>query len=66
VDDLDERIEIWKRIAVIPEPLGYDTETMFGSYDFPNLTMLRLKPMEDPPDDSWRRFGTKDLGRRDP
>lgn len=23
VDDRDERIEIWKRIAAIPEPLGY-------------------------------------------
>jgi general stress protein 26 len=44
VDDREERIEIWKRIAAIPEPLGYDTETMFGSYDFPNLTILRLKP----------------------
>lgn len=44
VDDRDERIEIWKRIAALPEPLGYATETMFGSYDFPNLTMLRLKP----------------------
>ena len=31
-------------IAAIPEPLGYDTETMFGSYDFPNLTRLRLRP----------------------
>jgi general stress protein 26 len=44
VDDRDERIEIWKRIAAIPEPLGYDAETMFGSYDVPNLTMLRLRP----------------------
>jgi hypothetical protein len=44
VDDRDERIEIWQRIAAIPEPLGYDTETIFGSYDFLNLTMLRLKP----------------------
>jgi general stress protein 26 len=43
VDDRDERTEIWKRIAAIPEPLGYNTEAMFGSYDFPNLTMLRLK-----------------------
>ena len=42
VNDRDERIEIWKRIAAIPVPLGYDTETMFGSYDYPNLTMLRL------------------------
>jgi general stress protein 26 len=44
VDDPDERIKIWERIAAIPEPLGYDTETMFGSYDVPNLTMLRLVP----------------------
>jgi general stress protein 26 len=44
VADRDERIEIWKRIAAIPEPLGYNTETMFGSYDVPNLTMLRLRP----------------------
>jgi hypothetical protein len=44
VDDREERIEIRKRIAAIPEPLGYDTEKMFGSYDFTNLTMLRLKP----------------------
>ena len=42
VDDRNERIAIWERIAAIPEPLGYNTETMFGSYDFPNLTMLRL------------------------
>ena len=44
VDDREERIEIWKRIAVIPEPLGYNSETMFGSFDVPNLTMLRLRP----------------------
>ena len=44
VDDREERIEIWQRIAAIPEPLGYDTETMFGSYDVPNLTVLRLRP----------------------
>ncbi len=44
VDDRDERIVIWKRIGAIPEPLGYDTEAMFGSYDYPNLTMLRLEP----------------------
>ena len=43
VDDRAERIAIWERIAAIPEPLGYDTETMFGSYDFPDLTVLRLK-----------------------
>ena len=42
VDDRNERIAIWERIAAIPEPLGYNTETMFGSYDFPNLTRLRL------------------------
>jgi hypothetical protein len=35
VDDRDERIEIWERIAAIPEPLGYDTETMFGVTTFP-------------------------------
>jgi general stress protein 26 len=44
VDDRDERIAIWERIAVIPQPLGYNTETMFGSYDVLNLTMLRLDP----------------------
>ncbi len=44
MDDRDERIAIWKRIAAIREPLGYDTGSMFGSYDYPNLTMLRLKP----------------------
>jgi general stress protein 26 len=44
VADRDERIAIWKRIAAIPEPLGNNTETMFGSYDVPNLTMLRLRP----------------------
>ena len=43
VDDRAERIAIWERIAAIPEPLGYDTETMVGSYDFPDLTVLRLK-----------------------
>ena len=37
------RIAIWKRIAALPEPLGYDTEAMFGSYDFPDLIILRLK-----------------------
>ena len=42
-DDRERRIEIWKWIASLPEPLGYDTETMFGSYDFPNLTVLRVK-----------------------
>jgi hypothetical protein len=30
-------------IAGMPEPLGYNTETTFGSYDFPNLTILRPK-----------------------
>ncbi len=44
VDDRAERIRIWQWIATHPEPLGYDTETMFGSYDFPDLTMLALKP----------------------
>jgi len=44
VEDRDERIAIWERIAVIPEPLGYNAQTMFGSYDVPNLTMLRLEP----------------------
>ena len=44
VDDRDQRIAIWERIAVIPEPLGYDAQTMFGSYDVPNLTLLRLEP----------------------
>jgi general stress protein 26 len=44
VEDRDERIAIWARIAVIPEPLGYNAQTMFGSYDVPNLTMLRLEP----------------------
>ncbi len=44
IDDRAERIRIWQWIATHPEPLGYDAETMFGSYDFPNLTMLALKP----------------------
>jgi hypothetical protein len=44
VEDRDERIAIWERIAAIPEPLGYNAATMFESYDVPNLTMLRLKP----------------------
>jgi general stress protein 26 len=35
---------IWERIKAIPEPLGYDTEAMFGSYDYPGLTLLRLNP----------------------
>jgi general stress protein 26 len=43
VDDRDERIAIWERIAAIPEPLGYNAQTMFGGYDIPNLTMLRLR-----------------------
>jgi general stress protein 26 len=43
VDDRDERIAIWERIAAIHEPLGYNAETMFGGYDIPKLTMLRLK-----------------------
>src|SRR5215210_2486251 len=66
VDDRDQRIAIWERIAVIPEPLGYDTETMFGSYDFPQPHHVAPQTMEDPPDDGWGRIGTKDLGRRDP
>ena len=44
MDDRDERIAIWERIAAIPEPLGYNAQTMFGGYDVPNLTMLRLEP----------------------
>ena len=44
VEDREERIRIWQWIATHPEPLGYDTETMFGSYDVPGLTMLRLHP----------------------
>jgi hypothetical protein len=28
VDNRDERIANWKRIAAIPEQLGYNTETM--------------------------------------
>jgi hypothetical protein len=28
VDNRDERIAIWKRIAAIPEPLCYSTGTM--------------------------------------
>jgi general stress protein 26 len=44
VDDRDTRVKIWRWIAAIPEPLGYDAEAMFGSYDFPDLTMLRLTP----------------------
>ena len=44
MDDRDERIAVWERIAAIPEPLGYNAQTMFGSYDVPNLTMLRLEP----------------------
>jgi general stress protein 26 len=44
VDDRDERIAIWERIAAIPEPLGYNAQIMFGGYDVPNLTLLRLEP----------------------
>jgi hypothetical protein len=43
-DDPGTRREIWEWIASIPEPLGYNAEAMFGSYDFPNLTLLRLTP----------------------
>jgi hypothetical protein len=43
VDDREERIKIWERIAAIPEPLGYNAQIMFGSYDVPNLTILRLE-----------------------
>ena len=39
----NERIAIWERIAAIPQPLGYDAQIMFGSYDLPNLTTLRLE-----------------------
>lgn len=39
-------LRFWKRTTGIPEPLGYDPETMFGSYDFPDLTVLRLKPWQ--------------------
>jgi hypothetical protein len=44
VDEGAERIRIWQWIASLPEPLGYDAETMFGGYDLPGLTILRLKP----------------------
>jgi general stress protein 26 len=44
MDIRDARIAVWERIAAIAEPLGYNMETMFGSYDVPNLTMLRLEP----------------------
>lgn len=43
-DDLAMRREVWEQIKSIPEPLGFDTESMFGSYDYPHLTLLRLKP----------------------
>jgi general stress protein 26 len=43
VDDAAERRRIWEWIATFPEPLGYDAEAMFGGYDYPNLTLLRLE-----------------------
>ena len=43
VNDPVERREIWEWIATLPGLLGYNTEQMFGSYDFPNLTLLQLK-----------------------
>jgi hypothetical protein len=43
-DDPAIRREIWQWIASLPGPLGYDTEAMFGSYDYPHLTLLRLRP----------------------
>lgn len=46
VDDRAARIEIWEWMKSIPEPLGYDTETMFGSYDFPDLTIMRFRPWQ--------------------
>jgi hypothetical protein len=44
VEDRDERIAIWERIAAISEPLGYNAQIMFGSSDVPTLTILRLEP----------------------
>jgi hypothetical protein len=43
-DDPIARREVWEWIATIPEPLGYNTEAMFGGYEVSNLTLLRLTP----------------------
>ena len=44
VDDPAARRQLWDWFATIPEPLGYNTEQMFGSYDYPGLTVMRLRP----------------------
>ena len=44
IDDPAARRQLWDWIATIPEPLGYDTAQMFGGYDYPGLTILRLRP----------------------
>ncbi|MDQ3694417.1 MAG: pyridoxamine 5'-phosphate oxidase [Chloroflexota bacterium] len=44
IDDPETRRQFWELTATVPEPLGYDTEAMFGSYDFPHLSIMRLKP----------------------
>ena len=62
VDDREDRIAIWERIAAIPEPLGYNAETMLGSYDFPQSDGAAPQAVEDPPDGGWRCLGTEDLG----
>lgn len=41
-DDRATRVRVWEWIASFPEPLGYDAQTMFGGYDVPNLTLLKL------------------------
>ena len=33
-------------MASLPEPLGYNTEAMFGSYDYPDLTIMRFRPWQ--------------------
>jgi hypothetical protein len=44
IDDPAARRQLWDWIATVPEPLGYNTKAMFGGYDYPNLTILRVRP----------------------
>jgi general stress protein 26 len=46
VDDPAARREIWEWMASLPEPIGYNTEAMFGSYEYPDLTIMRFRPRQ--------------------
>ena len=41
IDDRAERIALWEWIKTVPEPTGFDTEPMFGSYDYLTIPISR-------------------------